>query len=830
MNGNGIWIFHASPAPIERADEWHDKVDVTSKAFMGLTVGCARCHDHKYDAIYHEGLLRDGERLRQLAASSPTRRCRRRWPTRRRRRTRSSRRRTRRSRSSSTRARTLYAQMLFSQAEDYMMAAWKLGSREEGDGRRASPKTPRSIPSCSTRWVRFLKKKPDNYPALKAVAGDGGGSGGTTRRTRRSSPRSSSPRSPRSTTKRQKLEKENEFTLAQVKGPSAFDKDEESKDPFDPLPNGKKRRLNAYQIDLKSLEREELAALDATSSTATCPRSPARTTPTIDRRGRKPGLLKLTDGALERRLSADLKLARQSSCAPTSTPSRRRCRRRPPAVYGIERGRAAVRPEGRSCAATRTRSARTRRARCRRSSEQRQAKLFTKGSGRLELAEEIIKQPITVARRSSTASGGGTWAAASSTRRATSAWPATRRRNPELLDYLASKFIADGMSWKKLHKDILMSRTYQLSAAPVAANVAKDPDNRFFWRANRDARSRPKACGISLLQASGTLDLNGIGGPSDDLTEKMKRRGVYAKVSRMYPGDFQATFDLPTATISDGEALRHQRAAAAPVLPEQRAGAQAGGGARRTPQVGGDDEAQVKKAFELIYQRDADARGARSVDPVRRDAGVSGAAAGGAGQRSRREAGARREEQGRQGRAEAAAGFAAPVVLLGAAQLERIPVHRLTRETPAHVLQSHLQAVDPPPGADAASAAASASSRCRTCSTRRWPRRPRRTPCRPAATGGVLKQLHFKPRAKRVIFLFMNGGMSHVDTFDHKPMLDKYDGKPMPGGPILTQRKTGNLMKSPFKFQKHGKSGLEMSELWPHLGSVADDICVIKSM
>ena len=99
-----------------------------------------------------------------------------------------------------------------------------------------------------------------------------------------------------------------------------------------------------------------------------------------------------------------------------------------------------------------------------------------------------------------------------------------------------------------------------------------------------------------------------------------------------------------------------------------------------------------------------------------------------------------------------------------------------------------------------------------------------------AATGGVLKDLHFKPKAKRVIFLFMNGGVSHVDTFDPKPMLDKYHGKPTPGGPVLTQRKTGNLMKSPFSFKKYGKSGTDMSELWPHLGTVADDICVVRSM
>jgi Protein of unknown function (DUF1501) len=69
-----------------------------------------------------------------------------------------------------------------------------------------------------------------------------------------------------------------------------------------------------------------------------------------------------------------------------------------------------------------------------------------------------------------------------------------------------------------------------------------------------------------------------------------------------------------------------------------------------------------------------------------------------------------------------------------------------------------------------------------------------------------------------------------VDTFDPKPMLDKYDGQQMPGGAVLTQRKTGTLMKSPFKFEKRGKAGIEISELWPHVGEVSEDICVIRSM
>jgi hypothetical protein len=89
---------------------------------------------------------------------------------------------------------------------------------------------------------------------------------------------------------------------------------------------------------------------------------------------------------------------------------------------------------------------------------------------------------------------------------------------------------------------------------------------------------------------------------------------------------------------------------------------------------------------------------------------------------------------------------------------------------------------------------------------------------------------NFKPKAKHVIFLFMNGGLSQVDSFDPKPMLDKYDGKPLPGEVPEHERKVGNLMKSPFSFKKYGKSGIEVSELFPHLGDCIDDVCVIRSM
>ena len=89
---------------------------------------------------------------------------------------------------------------------------------------------------------------------------------------------------------------------------------------------------------------------------------------------------------------------------------------------------------------------------------------------------------------------------------------------------------------------------------------------------------------------------------------------------------------------------------------------------------------------------------------------------------------------------------------------------------------------------------------------------------------------HFRPRAKRIIHLFMNGGPSHVDTFDPKPELARYAGKMLPMRNLPTERKTGAALPSPFKFAQHGQSGLPVSEIFPHTAKHADEICVLRSM
>jgi len=101
----------------------------------------------------------------------------------------------------------------------------------------------------------------------------------------------------------------------------------------------------------------------------------------------------------------------------------------------------------------------------------------------------------------------------------------------------------------------------------------------------------------------------------------------------------------------------------------------------------------------------------------------------------------------------------------------------------------------------------------------------------PSTTPLTPKQSHFEPRAKRVIFLFMHGGVSHVDSFDPKPKLTEMNGQPLPiPKPKFEFAPTGNLLASPWKFSKYGQSGIEVSELFPEIGAVIDDICVIRSM
>src|SRR5437868_3599149 len=104
--------------------------------------------------------------------------------------------------------------------------------------------------------------------------------------------------------------------------------------------------------------------------------------------------------------------------------------------------------------------------------------------------------------------------------------------------------------------------------------------------------------------------------------------------------------------------------------------------------------------------------------------------------------------------------------------------------------------------------------------------------------GGALPACHLAPKAKRIIYLFMSGGPSHIDLFDYKPKLKDYHGKELPGSVRMGQRVTGMTagqstfpcVAPMFKFAKHGQSGTWISELLPHTAGIVDDIAVVKSL
>ena len=180
---------------------------------------------------------------------------------------------------------------------------------------------------------------------------------------------------------------------------------------------------------------------------------------------------------------------------------------------------------------------------------------FTKGSGRLELAEAIAspKNPLTarvmVNRIWAQHFGSGIVRTPSNFGQL-----GDRPSNPELLDYLAARFVESGWSVKAIHREIVLSSAYALSALPVEANLKVDAENRLVWRANV-RRLDVEALRDSVLAVAGTLD-PAVGGPPTPINdENNRRRTIYSFVSRRKLDATLATFDFPNANDSSEQRI-----------------------------------------------------------------------------------------------------------------------------------------------------------------------------------------------------------------------------------------------------------------------------------
>ena len=177
-----------------------------------------------------------------------------------------------------------------------------------------------------------------------------------------------------------------------------------------------------------------------------------------------------------------------------------------------------------------------------------------------------------------------------------------RPTNPDLLEYLASSFVKNGLSIKKLHREIMLSSVYQLSSDLDEANAAKDSGNRSYWRFDRK-RLEAEQLRDAVLLISGNLDKS-LGGPSTDLTPAFTRRTVYGKVSRYKLDEYLQLFDFPAPNISAEKRFTT-------TVPLQRLflmnsdfmQAEAEQLAKRVA-TEPDNRSRIRKAYLLVYGRD----------------------------------------------------------------------------------------------------------------------------------------------------------------------------------------------------------------------------------
>ena len=174
-------------------------------------------------------------------------------------------------------------------------------------------------------------------------------------------------------------------------------------------------------------------------------------------------------------------------------------------------------------------------------------KPYEKGSGRMELAEDIVKQPLA-ARVIVNRIWRGHFGTGLVDTPSNFGMTGERPTNPELLEYLASSFTKHGTSIKELQREIMLTSVYQLSTDDDATNLAKDSGDRYYWRANRK-RLDAEQLRDAVLYAAGNLD-TAMGGPSAELTPAFTKRTVYGRVSRYKLDQYLQLFDFPTPNIS----------------------------------------------------------------------------------------------------------------------------------------------------------------------------------------------------------------------------------------------------------------------------------------
>lgn len=509
-----VYYADAGCAPKAKADEYDDRIDTLSRGMLGLTVSCARCHDHKFDPIsvhdyyglagvfasteYQEAPLAPPEVVKAFeAAQAEIKKS------------------EQQLKDAESEAAREAGEALAPRTADYLMLAWKVQNRRVGN---AGYKPAEAVKGTELdefvleRWLQYLSsddgKKNPVFSAWRDLLASQDGKQDL----------SADAAAGEAVQKvAQEIQEKLTAAIATRREAEAAYRKQLAEVPAD----GKKPQKPALAGDVANLLR---SLIDANNAPFALPRN------------RQDKLL----SAETKQALADLKQALddQKKAAPAKFPVAHSLSEGKPVNSKIHL-RGNVKDLGDEA---------PRRFLAILSPEA--PAPFTQGSGRLELAKAIVSpsNPLTarvfVNRIWQQHFGRGIVGTPSNF-----GLLGERPTHPELLDHLASRFIASGWSLKQLHREIMLSATYRLASTNDAVNQERDPDNRLLWRMNR-RRLEIESWRDATLLVSGTLDLT-IGGPSFNLgAGNSRRRTLYAAVSRHELNPILRLFDFPDANLT----------------------------------------------------------------------------------------------------------------------------------------------------------------------------------------------------------------------------------------------------------------------------------------